>query len=174
MLDGLPVHADLETPPEPTAPTLVTVSLVYHTALILPTLTPVLSTPPDRPLEEPRAPVTREDPVVLPGGEISADLAGDVVQDPAAGAAGVLRAEFAEALITVVAETARGKTLQLDIHVLYEGPVRDIFARGIMNSVVVIGSTLIEAPCGIYLRESTGPVVLILVDLNNGWRMLLS
>ena len=91
VLDGLPVHADLETPPEPTAPTLVTVSLVYHTALILPTLTPVLSTPPDRPLEEPRAPVTREDPVVLPGGEISAHLAGDVVQDPAAvgGSAGL-------------------------------------------------------------------------------------
>ena len=88
VLDSLPVHAHLETPPKPTAPTLVTVGLVYHTALLLPTLTPVLSPPPDGPLEEPRTPVTREYPVVLPGGEISAHLAGHVVQDPAAGAVG--------------------------------------------------------------------------------------
>ena len=116
MLDSLPVHAHLETPPEPTAPTLVTVGLVYHTALLLPTLTPVLSSPPDGPLEEPRTPVTREYPVVLPGREISANLAGHVVQDPAAGAAGVLRAEFTKILITVVAETAGGETLELELH----------------------------------------------------------
>ena len=88
MLDSLPVHAHLETSPEPTSPTLVTVGLVYHTTLPLPTLTPVLSPPPDGPLEEPRTAVAREYPVVLPGGEISAHLAGNVVQDPAAGTAG--------------------------------------------------------------------------------------
>ena len=93
VLDGLPVHAHLETPPEPTAPTLVTVGLVYHTALPLPTLAPVLSAPSDGPLEEPRTPVTREDPVVLPGREIPAHLAGNIVQDTTTGTAGVLRAE---------------------------------------------------------------------------------
>ena len=65
--------------------------LVYHTALPLPTLAPVLSAPSDGPLEEPRTPVTREDPVVLPGREIPAHLAGNIVQDTTtrtAGAAG--------------------------------------------------------------------------------------
>ena len=57
MLDGLPVHAHLEAPPEPAAPALVPVSLVYHTTVLLPTLAPVLSPPPDGPLEESPAPV---------------------------------------------------------------------------------------------------------------------
>ena len=127
VLDGLPVHAHLETPPEPTAPTLVTVGLVYHTALPLPTLAPVLSAPSDGPLEEPRTPVTREDPVVLPGREIPAHLAGNIVQDTTTGTAGVLRAEsillqkifhrkkyfkpFKPLLTTVKAQACAGETL---------------------------------------------------------------
>ena len=91
VLYGLPVHADLDAPGEPAAPALVAVCLVYHAALPLAALTAVLSAPPDGSLEEARTAVTREYPVVLPGGEVTAHLARHVVQDPTAGVAHVVR-----------------------------------------------------------------------------------
>ena len=88
MLDGLLVHADLETAGESAAPALVAVGLVYHAQpLPRPRLAPVLAAPPYGALEETSAAVTREDAVVLPRGEVPAHLARRVVQDAAARAA---------------------------------------------------------------------------------------
>ena len=43
----------------------------------------VLPTPANCPLEEPRTSIAGKDPVVFAGAEVSTDLAGDVIEDPA-------------------------------------------------------------------------------------------
>ena len=99
--------------------------LVYHAALPLAALTAVLSAPPDGSLEEARTAVTREYPVVLPGGEVTAHLARHVVQDPTAGVAHVVRGlrelDFADSdmrVVTFEAEAGEaGEGLNLDLHV---------------------------------------------------------
>ena len=83
MLDGLLVHPDLDALGESAAAALVPVRLVDLAPAPLPGLAEVLPAPPDGPLEEPGAPVTRKYAVVLPGGEVTAHLAGGVVEDPA-------------------------------------------------------------------------------------------
>ena len=91
MLDGLPVHADGEALVQPAAPALIPVGLVHLAASTpssssssSPGLAGVLPAPPDGPLEEPGAPVAREDPVVLPRAEVAAHAARRVVEDAAA------------------------------------------------------------------------------------------
>ena len=91
MLHRLLVHPDLYAPLESAAPALVAVCLVYNTPLTLPALAAVLSASSDGSLEEASAAVTREDAVMLPGGEVSTHLTRDIVQDAAAGITHILR-----------------------------------------------------------------------------------
>ena len=91
VLHGLLVHPHLCAPLESAAPALVAVGLVYHTPLTLPALAAVLPAPSDGSLEEAGAAVTREDAVMLPGGEVSTHLARDIVQNAATGITHILR-----------------------------------------------------------------------------------
>ena len=79
MLHGLLVHADIDTPGEPAAATLVPVGLVHQAAAALPGLARVVPSLPDRALEEARAPVAGKDAVVLAGAVVSAHLNTHVV-----------------------------------------------------------------------------------------------
>ena len=83
MLHGLLVHPDLDAPGEAAAPALVAVCLVDHASLTLSALAAILPAPSDGSLEEASAAVTREDAVMLPGGEVSAHLTRNIVQDAA-------------------------------------------------------------------------------------------
>jgi hypothetical protein len=86
MLNSLAVHAHLNAPPKAAASALVPPCLVHLASFVLSGLAGILPASTNGALEEASAAVTSKDPVVLARGEITAHLAGRVVENPAGGA----------------------------------------------------------------------------------------
>ena len=88
MLDSLSVHANLNAPSKAAATALVPACLVHLTSLALSGLAEILPPSPNGSFEEASTSVAGKDPVVLARREVSAHLAGSVIQDPAGRTAG--------------------------------------------------------------------------------------
>jgi hypothetical protein len=86
MLNGLPVHANLNASSKAATSTLVPASLVNLAPATFPGFAGVLLPPPNRPFEESSAAVTSKDPIMLARGEITTHLARCIIKDPARGA----------------------------------------------------------------------------------------
>jgi hypothetical protein len=80
MLNGLAVHAHLNAPPKAAASALVPPRLVHLASSILSGLAGILPASANGALKEASAAVASKDPIVLARGEITAHLAGCVIE----------------------------------------------------------------------------------------------
>ena len=91
MLNGVLVHSNLKASLKSASSALITMGFISHTRLQGSTLASVLSSSSDGPLEKSSTSVTSKNSVMLSRGKVSAHFTRNVVKDPTARIASIIR-----------------------------------------------------------------------------------